>query len=325
MSTYHLNLLTLLELDHIGRRTIQQILLRPQGEELMHEKLSPGSPLLRIPVHPVSAGDLQRARSRAQAALEQTQESGMKLAAYGEDAYPSRLAALPDFPVILFLRGNPEAIHERRAISITGSRSAGNHAQQITESFARKLSEFGWQLVSGLTEGVEAAAHRGSLQAEHPGTAVLASGLDHVHPRKSKRLAQEILDAGGCWISEQPNGTRARRRQLIDRDRIRSALSAGVILIQESFTGHAMHTVRFASTQRRPLAALHPGHRAIRGDATGNNFLVKANAAVPLRSEEDLEMYLKNLSRHLADTPAGSSRHTPPQPVPIQMRLWDEP
>lgn len=324
MSTYHLNLLTLLKLDHIGRRTVQQILLRPRGKELLHEKLQPDSPLLKMVFHPVSSGELQRARSHAEAALEQAQKSGVRLAAYGEDTYPSRLSLLPDFPVILFVRGDPKALCKPRTISITGSRSAGSSALHLTESFARKLAEHGWRLVSGLTEGVEAAAHRGSLQAEHPGTAVLASGLDHVHPRKSKRLAHEILDAGGCWVSEHPNGTRARRRQLIDRDRIRSALSAGVILIQDSFTGHSMHTVRFASTHRRPMAALHPEHQAIRGDATGNNFLVKANAAVPIYSEEDLELYLRNLSRHIAHRPSGSSQRNLPQPVPAQLRLWDD-
>ncbi|MBN1266439.1 MAG: DNA-protecting protein DprA [Anaerolineales bacterium] len=324
MFTYHLNLLTLLELNSVGRRTVQQLLLSCDRTLFSEQPLHAKSEILRFLFRLPGDQELARARKQADAIVDHAHKAGVQLIGFGEDRYPQRLAALSDFPVILFIRGNPEALQQQKTISIIGSRTASPKVLQLTETYARRLAEKGWYLVSGLTEGCEAAAHRGTLQAARPGTAVLGSGLDQIHPRRSTRLAKEILEKGGCWISEHPNGTSARKRRLIERDRIRSALSAGVLLIQASFSSHAMHTVRLAKSQGSPLDVLDPSHAAISGDSTGNNFLVKARAAVPIQSNADLESYIENLSRQLAAPDIKTVSNIQPLADPVQLRLWEE-
>jgi DNA processing protein len=164
--------------------------------------------------------------------------------------------------------------------------------------------------------------YAGALESKHPVTVVLGSGLDRVHSRKNRRSVQEILEAGGCVISEHPDGTRPGRRQLIDRERIRTALSAGVLLIQASFSDHAMHTIRFAKSQNLPLAALDPGKHALAGDASGNHFLIKARAAAPIRTEADFQRYLNTINRRLlAEAEPDPNPH---EPVPLQLNMWKE-
>lgn len=324
MSTYHLNLLTLLELSSVGRRTVQQLLHTFDRAHFNHQPIHEQSDILNHLFYKPGETQLNHARKRAETILDHAQKTGVQLVGYGEKHYPDRLNVLADFPVVLFVRGDPAAMHRKRTVSITGSRRAGEKALEITETYTRKLAESGWHLVSGLTKGCETAAHRGALQASMPAVVVLGSGLDHVHPRSSTRMAEKILEKGGCWVSEHPNGTRVYKRQLIERDRIRSALSDGVLLIQESFSGHAMHTVRFAKSQGKPLAVLDPKHRAVSGDSTGNNFLVKANAGVPIRNDKDLEHFINNLTRYLQKQRKQPRQSAESLNNPIQLSFLDD-
>ncbi len=323
MSTYHLNLLTLLALSSVGRRTVQQILRVCSRDSLTREPLEPDSEVVRHLVNPVSAHELQRCRSQAQSMLDHARETETHVMGFGDTDYPARLTAIRDFPVILFIRGNPASLHCEQTISITGSRKVDPAVLDLTREYTRILSESGWHPVSGLSRGCESAVLAGALESKHPVTVILGSGLDRVNSRKSSRSVQEILEAGGCVISEHPNGTRSGRRQLIDRERIRTALSAGVLLIQASFSDQAMHTIRFAKSQNRPLAALDPGQHGMTGDSTGNHFLIRAQAAAPIRTKAELQKYLSALNLRL-QAESAELTSAPPDTVPLQLSMWKD-
>jgi DNA processing protein len=115
------------------------------------------------------------------------------------------------------------------------------------------LGDRGWSIVSGLALGVDSLSHQAALDSGAHTVAILANGLEAVYPKKNARLAADILSSGGALLSEQPFGTPAIPRNLVQRDRLQSGMSAGTIVMQTDIIGGSMHTVRFTLLQGRLL------------------------------------------------------------------------
>lgn len=119
--------------------------------------------------------------------------------------------------------------------------------------------ETGATVVSGLAIGCDTAAHSGCLSVHGETIAVLAHGLDRVYPAVNRELVGEILDTGGCLLSEYPPKTRPFPANFVERDELQAGLSDGVIVVETGVKGGTMHTVRFSQEQRKPLACVkHP-------------------------------------------------------------------
>jgi DNA processing protein len=112
-------------------------------------------------------------------------------------------------------------------------------------------------------------------------------------------LAEEILEKGGCWVSEYPPGTRAQRSYFVERDRLQAGMSGGVIVVETDTDGGTMHTVRFAQTQSRPIACLaHPPEFVGSEKTRGNQLLLREGRATPLSTAEDLCAFIKTVRDH---------------------------
>ena len=134
---------------------------------------------------------------------------------------------------------------------------------------------------SGLALGCDTAAHRAALDAGAATIAVVATGLDLVHPRQSEALQAEILRSGGLILSEQPIGVKANPSRLVARNRLQAALSEAVILAQCPAQSGSLHTMRFAAKYRRKQFAVSFARPT---DANRGNFdlLAKADTVRPL-------------------------------------------
>src|SRR6185436_10041671 len=106
---------------------------------------------------------------------------------------------IPDPPPLLYCRGRTELL-ERPALALVGSRNASAQGASNAERFARSFSEAGLTIVSGLAQGIDAAAHRGGLDGPGSTIAVLGTGVDLVYPPNHAALAEEI--AQGCLVIE---------------------------------------------------------------------------------------------------------------------------
>lgn len=183
--------------------------------------------------------------------------------------FPGCLGAIgEDCPDIIYCMGNLKLLKEK-AVAIIGARACNRQGYNKAYNLAVDYAKQGFVIVSGLALGCDTAAHRGALDTNGGTIAVVATGLDLVHPKENTALQQEILEKGGLIISEQPLGVKANPTHLVARNRLQAALSETVILAQCPAHSGSLHTMRFARQYHKHcLAAKFPN----RNDANAGNF-----------------------------------------------------
>lgn len=190
--------------------------------------------------------------------------------------YPPLLRAAPDHPILLFVKGNIEALH-LPMIAMVGSRHASSGGLRHAYTFAKALSESGFIISSGLALGIDGEAHRAAVELKVPTVAVMGTGIDRVYPVRHRGLAQAILDNQGTLVSELLPGAPPLAPHFPRRNRIISGLSTGVLVVEAAVKSGSLITARQALQQGREVFALpgsidHPGsrgcHALIRQGAT---------------------------------------------------------
>ncbi len=221
-------------------------------------------------------------RAEAEREIEAAEQCGAEFIALGEADYPRRLQAIDDAPPLIAVRGNRAAL-ALPAVAVVGSRNASAAGLKLTERIARGLGEAGFATVSGLARGIDAAAHRASL--EKSGTiAVLAGGLDRLYPPEHGELAEDIL-AAGVLLTEMPFGWEPRARDFPRRNRLISGLALGVVIVEAAKRSGSLITARLALEQGREVFAV-PGS-PLDPRAEGTNGLLK-QGATPVTEAADI-------------------------------------
>jgi DNA processing protein len=200
-----------------------------------------------------------RAESEALRTLETAERCGVRVVTLADEEYPVLLRALPDRPPALFVKGTLRP--GPRHVACIGTREPSTFGLQVTRRVVEVLVSAGWGIVSGLALGIDAEAHKSALDYGGHTVAILANGLDQVYPRTNEALAEQILSAGGALVSEQRFATPPVARNLVQRDRLQSGMSAATIVMQTGIIGGSMHTVRFTLQQGRLLFAPVPQGR----------------------------------------------------------------
>jgi DNA processing protein len=162
-------------------------------------------------------------------------------------------------------------------IAIVGSRSATAAGRETAFEFGAALAAAGLAITSGLALGIDAAAHRGALDAGGITIAVCGTGLDRVYPAEHAALAASIA-VRGALVSEFTPGTPPLAVNFPQRNRLMSALSRGVLVIEAAARSGSLITARLAGDQGRDVLAI-PGsiHNAL---ARGCHRLIKEGAAL---------------------------------------------
>jgi DNA processing protein len=192
----------------------------------------------------------------------------------GDGPYPGPLAAIADRPGQLRVRGALGG--EVRRAAIVGSRHPDAYGEDMARRLAAGLARAGVSVVSGGALGIDAAAHRGALEAGGHTVAVLGTGVDVPYPAQHRGLFEEILRAGGALVSEQPDGAPALRHHFPARNRVISGLSEVVIVVQANEKSGALITASWARSQGRAVLAV-PGD-AREPLSAGPHALVRAGA-----------------------------------------------
>lgn len=289
--------LTLLNAPKIGRKTAQRLLAEihgaPEGLELLEriESLAGVVSRLRVP----SQEELGEARSRAERALSECARLGIEVLTPYSERFPKRLLAVEDAPIILFVRGTLDGIESLPAVAIVGTREPSSRGEKGGERLGEVLAGEGFAVVSGLALGCDAAAHRGCLKAGGRTVAFMAHGLDTVYPSQNKVLGAQVIANGGALVSEYAPGTASLRGHFLERDRLQSAMSEAVIVVETGLKGGTMQTVEFARQQGRLLACLAPAHGDVSDQTAGVRKLLEEGSAVPLGSPEDIAALVRGV------------------------------
>lgn len=236
-----------------------------------------------LPPEVARALDSEPILNAVASALDWLSQPGRALVTLADAEYPALLLEIPDPPPVLYCRGRVDLL-ARPALAVVGSRNATPQGMRDAERFSRSFSAAGITIISGLAQGVDAAAHRGGLAAGGSTIAVLGTGVDRVYPQSNAALAADI-ERDGLLLSEFPLGTRALPHHFPRRNRLISGLAQGCLVIEAALASGSLITARSAAEQGREVFAL-PGsiHSPL---SKGCHALIKSGAKL-VESADDV-------------------------------------
>jgi DNA processing protein len=194
--------------------------------------------------------------------------------------------------------------HRIPTVAIVGSRRPTAYGREVTHHLAYELARRGVVIVSGLALGIDAIAHRAALEARGITIAVMAGGLDRIHPMSHRNLAIDIITKGGALISEYEPGSVPYQSNFIARNRIVAGISDAVIVIEATAKSGTMHTAGFALEQGRAVMAV-PGN-ITSPTSEGCNNLIRSGAT-PVTGVGDVLAEL-GLPEEEASAPLGDTQ-----------------
>lgn len=208
---------------------------------------------------------------------------GAHLLTMDDPAYPARLAEIYDPPLALFCRG---ALHSADdcAVAIVGTRRPTAYGLRMAGQLSRDLAARGVTVISGLAEGIDAAAHAGALEAGGRTVAVLGCGVDIVYPAANAALMHQITERGAV-VSSFPMGVKPSQGHFPHRNRIISGLGLGVVVVEAPPGSGSLITARNAAEQGRDVFAV-PGHVGER-NSLGPHSLLREGAKL-VESVDDI-------------------------------------
>jgi DNA processing protein len=182
--------------------------------------------------------------------------AGARLVTPADPEYEDRLNDLRDPPACLFLVGKPLGDSPER-VAIVGSRKCSELGSDIAQDLGRALVASGLGVVSGAAHGIDAAAHRGALQAGGRTVAVLGSGIDVAYPASSRALLERIVQTGTI-VSEYPPMMPAGPQHFPARNRIVVALARALVVVEGASKSGSRISVDHALDLGREIFAV-PG------------------------------------------------------------------
>ena len=220
----------------------------------------------------------------------------------GDPAFPELLSQIPGPPDALWVDGDVETL-QLPALAIVGSRNPTQGGARNAFEFARHLASRGFCIVSGLAQGVDAAAHRGALDAGAPTVAFLGHGIDRIYPAVNRELAREIA-RHGALVSEVPLGTPPHKALFPQRNRLISGISLGTLVVEAARHSGSLITARHAAEQGREVFAL-PGsiHNPL---ARGCHLLIRQGAKL-VETADDILSELGPIAGHVIRNTAEST------------------
>lgn len=202
-----------------------------------------------------------------------------------DSKYPQRLKNQEDAPVVLFKKGNAD-LNPPRTVGIIGTRSPTENGRIITQKIVNHLAAYNVTIISGLAYGIDACAHKASLDAKLPTIGLLGNGLDKVYPSEHRGLQEKMIEHDGALVTEFNYETGPDRQNFPMRNRLIAAMSDALIVIESKEKGGSIITAEYANEYNKDVFAV-PG-RTTDEYSAGCNGLIKKHKAYLLESAKDL-------------------------------------
>lgn len=268
----------------IGRKTLHNI-VRTAGSYREAYALSDRQLAALLNEKEIAKWQQHKAKLTPQGALAALEEKRIHFTYYGAGDYPRKLCEIPDKPLgLYYLGGLPK--EQARSVAMIGARRYSDYGRCMAEYFADRLAAAGITIISGMAMGIDGISQRAALKAGGESYGILGCGVDIVYPESNRRLYEELIEKGGV-ISEYAPGTAPRAMMFPQRNRIISALSDVVLVVEAREKSGTLITVDMALEQGREVYAV-PG-RCTDSLSMGCNKLLRQGAGVAVTPDELLE------------------------------------
>ena len=215
-----------------------------------------------------------------------------------DDEFPNRLRLINDPPVLIYSKGNIKTFNKGINVAIIGTRNPTKHGEGITKRLSKNFTKESCNIISGLANGCDQIAHLSCLEEKGNTLAVLPSGIDNIYPKSNIELADKIVASDGILISEYPIEHKPYKAEYIERDRLQSALSEIVVIVETNIKGGTMHTANFALLQNKILACYkHPEKYDNNEKALGNKKLISEKKALSISNKEDINRLIEKAKK----------------------------
>ena len=272
----------LAELKGIGLRTKRQLLeMFRDPEEVFLAKPDTLPPEI---AKALEDKDLYAARAIQKTCARQS----IGILTYGDEAYPEMLRTLEDPPLVLYYQGKLPNWQAQPLIGVVGTRKASPYGLHTARLLSAQIAACGGMVVSGAAAGVDAASMEGALETGKAVVGVLGGGVDVVYPAKNRELYRKTRE-NGCLLSEYPPGSRPFGGNFLQRNRIISGISDGVLVVEAPARSGALSTANHAFSQGRDLFAV-PGNLGV-ASCEGSNGLLQEGAYAVLSGWDVVKHY----------------------------------
>lgn len=203
---------------------------------------------------------------KAEEIVEQCEKKNVSITTAFSESFPRRLNVennfgeeLNDYPIILFYLGELSILNQEKCAAVIGTRHPTEIGYQFNIKIAEKMAEENVTVVSGLAIGCDQAAHTGCLNAGGKTAAFLPTPVNEVLPISNRKLAERIVEEGGCLLSEYPPRDKdfpVQNYCYVQRDRLQAMASDAVITSEFDENSGTVHTLRYAQKYHKPIYAL---------------------------------------------------------------------
>ena len=203
--------------------------------------------------------------------------------------YPQSLKDVENPPLVLYCVGDLSLLNGEN-FAIVGSRRSLPSSIKVAENFSTELCSVGFNLVTGIAEGVDSAVLTATLQAGGKPISVIAGGIDNVYPKSNAELIKKVAECG-LVIAEYPPETVPKPFHFPVRNRIIAGLSKGVLVVSGAIKSGTLYTAEHAESQSKTVFAV-PYSVGVPSGA-GCNELIKRGALLCDSPQDIIEYYGK--------------------------------
>ena len=221
---------------------------------------------------------LSETKEKVETLYDKITNSDINIITIFDEDYPKKLEIMgKKRPVILYIKGNVEALSKQN-IAIIGTRKPLKSSQEFETELVKKIVNDSQRVVvSGLALGCDKIAHQTTVDENKITIAILPSGVDVITPASNKKLAENILEKGGCLVSEYEPTSKAFKRSYVERDQIVAAFSDATFVVECGIKSGTMHTVDAAQKFNRLIFSYLPNDMSC-GSYNGNKFILENNS-----------------------------------------------
>ncbi len=289
------NILTLLSIDGFG--LVNSYKLLSSLESIRTDNIIEA--LNRKKDFSISSAEWFAKKDKFLEKLDKSQEQKISAIPFTSNDYPKALMELNDFPLVIFVKGKSESFNFQKTLAIVGTRNPTKYTYDSAPEICNIFASRSQSVISGLAIGCDTIAHKAAIKMGIPTVAVLPNGLDEIYPKENANLASEIIDYGGCLVSEYLIGIKPSRYQFVARDRIQAGLSRVGLLLESSAKGGSMHCIRKLEKLRRKVSYLSPQEELKYDQCWSGNKSLKSSEKfteiLPFSSKEELNKQINDL------------------------------